>query len=74
MVSRDYETSLQAEETCPRCRAGRLHVWYELTDEEREVVKRLPSSADSTLEERVARGSWCTKCWYEDASGGPLNA
>lgn len=74
MTSKDYETSGQATESCPRCGAGGLRVWYELTEEEREVVKRLPSSADLSLEERAARGRWCTRCWHEDSSGGPTDA
>ena len=51
---------------CPRCEAGRLSGWSELNDEEREVVKRLPASADDSIEERAARHRWCTRCWYED--------
>lgn len=74
MVSKDYETSLQGEEVCPRCGAGRLRVWYELTEEEREVVKRLPASGDFKIEERAARNRWCAKCWHEDSSGGPRAA
>ena len=74
MVSRDYQESGQAEDACPRCGAGRLRVWYELTDEEREVVKRLPASTGVTLEERAASNLWCAKCWFEDATGRPRNA
>jgi hypothetical protein len=39
--------------------------WSELTDEEREAVKRLPLSASYSLEERQATHRWCTRCWYE---------
>jgi hypothetical protein len=39
--------------------------WSELTDEEREMVKRLPLSANYTLAERQATHRWCTRCWYE---------
>lgn len=39
--------------------------WSELTDEQREVVKRLPLSASYSLEERQATHRWCTRCWYE---------
>jgi hypothetical protein len=42
--------------------------WTELSDEEREVVKRLPSSADYSLEERQTSHRWCTRCWYENSS------
>ena len=54
---------------CPRCNAGRLIAWRELNDEERELVKRLPASADDSIEERAARHRWCTRCWYEDSGG-----
>jgi hypothetical protein len=53
---------------CPRC-AGPLREWSELGVEEREVVKRLPASAEFSLEERKARRRWCTRCWYEESSG-----
>ena len=55
---------------CPRCDAGRLRGLSELNDEEREVVKRLPASADYLVEERAARHRWCTRCWYEDTGRG----
>lgn len=74
MASRDYETSGQATDICPRCREGRLRVWYELTEEEREVVKRLPASADLPLEGRAARRRWCAQCWHEEAFDGPRDA
>ena len=55
---------------CPRCDAGRLIGWSELNDEEREVVERLPASADYSIEERAGRHRWCTRCWFEDAGRG----
>jgi hypothetical protein len=45
-----------------------MKAWEELNDEEREVVKRLPASADYPLEERKTSHRWCTRCWYEDLS------
>ena len=51
---------------CPRCRAERLRGWTELNEEAREVVERLPASAEVSIEERMARHRWCEKCWYED--------
>ena len=39
--------------------------WSELNDEEREVVKRLPGSADFEMSERQSTHRWCTRCWYE---------
>ncbi len=50
---------------CKRCGEGRLRSWQELTEEEREVVKRLPASADYTLDERCRLHRWCTRCWNE---------
>jgi hypothetical protein len=47
--------------------------WSELTDEQREVVKRLPLSASYSLEERQASHRWCTRCWYE-ATDKPTQA
>ena len=50
---------------CPRCDKPGLKCWEELDDEEREVVKRLPTSAEYSLEERKALNRWCTRCWNE---------
>jgi len=49
---------------CPRCGEGRLLGWRVLSEEEREVVRRLPASADYSLDERKATHRWCTRCWY----------
>ncbi len=43
-----------------------MRSWNELNEEEREVVKRLPASADNSLEERSRQHRWCARCWYED--------
>jgi hypothetical protein len=56
---------------CPRCDAGRMRGWDELNDDEREVARRLPASADYSLAAREARHRWCTRCWYEETSGSP---
>jgi hypothetical protein len=56
---------------CPRCDAGRMRGWVELNDDEREVAKRLPASADYTPAAREARHRWCPRCWYEETSGSP---
>lgn len=64
-----------AETGCPRCDATRLlRPWGELSDEEREVARRLPASADFSIEERAARHLWCVRCWYEETCGTPGNA
>jgi hypothetical protein len=40
--------------------------WDELSAEERELVKRLPASADYSEDERQATHRWCTRCWHEE--------
>jgi hypothetical protein len=59
----------QPEAVCPRCRAARLRAWSELDEEEREVVRRLPASADYSQAERAARHLWCVRCWHEETGG-----
>ena len=54
---------------CPRCYEGVLRGWTELSDEEREIVKRLPQSAGLEIEERETLQRWCTRCWFETTSG-----
>ena len=58
---------------CPRC-AAPLRAWGELVDDEREVVRRLPASADFSVEERAARHLWCVRCWYEETGGAVREA
>ena len=70
----DYPTSTQGEGCCPRCGEGTLKAWYELSEGEREVARRLPDSADFTLDERAARHRFCTRCWYEERTATPRNA
>ena len=60
---------METSNQCPRCDTGRLRAWSELSDEEREVVKRLPASADYSLEVRQSTHRWCPRCWYEERSG-----
>jgi len=55
------------DKRCTRCGEGTIKSWSELTDEEREVVKRLPGAADYQ-EERPWMPQWCTRCWYESVS------
>jgi hypothetical protein len=59
---------------CPRCGVGHLLAWDQLGDEEREVVRRLPASADYSLAERRARHRWCTNCWHEEMENAPFEA
>ena len=71
LVSRRATPKLHDEQvmskhlSCPRCDKPGLKTWAELDDEEREVVTRLPASAEYSLTERQATHQWCTRCWYE---------
>ena len=56
---------METNKQCPRCGTERLRAWSELSDEEREVVRRLPASADYSFDERKARHRWCPRCWHE---------
>ncbi len=74
MVSEEYATSGQGEATCPRCGAGALRAWYELSEEEREVARRLPAAQDFPADERAARHRFCTRCWHEQIIEPPREA
>ena len=63
-----HDERMTGKDSCPRCDKRGLKSWTELTDEEREVVKRLPASAKYSLSERQLKHRWCTRCWYEEAS------
>jgi len=54
-----------SEDKCPQCDKQPLRGWDELSDEEQEVVRRLPGSADYPLALRRARHRWCSNCWFE---------
>lgn len=57
---------------CTRCGEGRIKSWAELSDEEREVVKRLPGAADYDATELETMPQWCTRCWYESVGDETL--
>jgi hypothetical protein len=59
----------QNEERCPRCGEGRLRPWAELSEEEREVARRLPASAEYNFGERCKIHRWCVRCWHESTEG-----
>ncbi|HEY3027246.1 MAG TPA: hypothetical protein VGJ55_13940 [Pyrinomonadaceae bacterium] len=63
----------QNQNRCPRCGEGRLRAWQELTNDEREVARRLPGAADYPAGEREAMHRWCTRCWFE-TKNPPLDA
>ena len=64
----------QTGDNCPGCAGARLRAWGELTEEEREVVRRLPSAAGDTLDVRAARRRWCVRCWHEETDSAPRDA
>jgi len=70
----DEAAMTNSNSRCPRCGEGRLQSWSELGEEETEIVRRLPTSADYDLDERKARHRWCVRCWYEEVSGTTHNA
>lgn len=53
---------------CPKCYEGVLRSWHELSEDEREILKRLPGSADYNRAERESLHRWCTRCWHEQRS------
>ena len=56
---------MDMDKRCPRCGEEPMRTWDELSDEEREVVSRLPASADYKTPERQTMHQWCTRCWHE---------
>lgn len=54
---------------CPKCGENTLRTWDELGDDEREIVRRLPGSADYSADERKSLHQWCTLCWHEELPG-----
>ena len=54
---------------CHKCHEGVMRNWDELSDEERELVKRLPGSADYKAAERESMHQWCNRCWHESRIG-----
>jgi len=65
---------METSNQCPRCGTGRMRAWNELSDEEREVVRRLPASADYSPEVRQSTNRWCPRCWYEERPWVTQNA
>jgi ribosomal protein S27AE len=65
---------MNSEDRCPHCGKGILLNWHELDDEQLEVVKRLPGSADYASGVRKARHRWCPRCWFESIESDPREA
>ncbi len=45
-----------------------MRTWDELSDEEQEVVRRLPASAAFSEVARRTSHRWCTRCWQEETA------
>ena len=63
---------MNTDRSCPRCHEEVMRTWDELSDEEQEVVKRLPGSADYPVAERQGTHQWCTRCWFEATGDSEL--
>ena len=59
---------MNTKNECTACGSPQMKPWSELTDEELEVVKRLPGAADYKPDERQAMHLWCTRCWNEETA------
>ena len=57
---------------CTRCGEGKIKAWSDLNDEEREVVKRLPSAVGHQTVDGQPMPRWCTRCWYESVGDETL--
>lgn len=53
---------------CPRCGHRPLRGWQDLSDEEREVARRISTHLEPTDPGTTALHRWCTRCWYETRS------
>ena len=73
-MMRDDASAPRATDDCPACGATRLRAWGELSEEEREVVRRLPASDGAAKGEREARRRWCVRCWHEETDAAPRDA
>ncbi|HVG39046.1 MAG TPA: hypothetical protein VM870_07160 [Pyrinomonadaceae bacterium] len=61
--------------SCPACgSATSLRRWRDLSDEQQEVVRKLPATALYPIAERAARHAWCTTCWHEATGDTPQRA
>ena len=69
MRSDDSTETHTTDDDCPACGATRLRAWGELSEEEREVARRLPAPP-----ERDARRRFCVRCWHEEDEARPRTA
>ena len=49
-----------------------MRAWDQLSDDEREVARRLPAAAEYKTSERETMHRWCTRCWYESKDDSEL--
>jgi len=63
---------VNSNKRCTRCGEGTVKSWAELSDEEREVVRRMPGAADYDAAELQSMPQWCTRCWYESVGDETL--
>jgi len=60
-------------ETCPRCHAGKLKTWCELSADEQILIERLQLSAEFSREERK-KHRFCERCFFEETNSKPITA
>ena len=53
------------EQMCPKCHYPKLKTWEELTDEQKILVEKLPSSAEFSPQQRK-KHRFCERCWFEE--------
>ncbi len=53
------------EKMCPKCHHPKMKTWAELTDEQKFLAERLPSSAEFSRKQRK-KHRFCERCWFED--------
>jgi len=50
-----------------------MNNWSDLSDDEKLLAERLPTSAEYSREERK-KHRFCTRCWYEETGKLPRTA
>ncbi len=53
------------EKMCPKCHFPKMKTWEELTDEQKFLAEKLPSSAEFSLKQRK-KHRICERCWFEE--------
>ncbi len=68
LITLQEDLNVTIDQRCPNCGDQTLRTWEDLSDDERDVVRRLPASADYASSERRIKHRWCTRCWHEETS------